>query len=117
MPAAIFDLTDERIVEQGSYWALTIHYPGNVATASIRGQIKTTYGGSTLASFSLETPKFEEETNRTKFVIYLSAAQTTKLTPPVDHYVYDLRMLIPSKDPIRLMQGKVKVSPGVTDVQ
>jgi hypothetical protein len=117
MAAQILDLTDELIIEQGSYWAMVLQLAGDLTGATLRGQIKDAYGGKLLADFRYGEFTFDEETNKTQIPVFLNAAQTLQMPVPTDGlWVYDIKLVIPGKDSIRLVQGRANVSRGVTDV-
>lgn len=114
MTAANYDLDGDSIIEQGAYWSLTLRYPGNVSEGYFRGQIKTDYGGSLIADFRNDPPSYSEVNEQTTIKIYLNASQTKGIQVPEEFYRYDLIMFPPNADPVRLLQGKVYVSPGIT---
>ena len=117
MVAATFDLNNDRIIEQGSYWEMTIKYPGNVTGAFLRGQIRKDYGGDLLAEFRFEQPTYNEESDQTSFPVLLNAPLTKKIPLPEGEspfWRYDLYITLPGKEPKRLLQGKVFISPAVS---
>jgi len=114
MTAANYDLNGQAIIEQGAGWSLTLKYPGNVQTGYFRGQIKTDFGGQLIADFRNDPPSYSETNQETTVRFYLNASQTKLMPLPEDFYRYDIIMFPPDHDPIRLMQGKAYVSPGIT---
>lgn len=114
MTAATYDLNGEAIIEQGAFWSLTIRYPGSVVDGYFRGQIKTDFGGDLVADIRNDPPTFSAVNDETSIRFYLNASQTKQIQVPDDFYRYDIIMFPPNRDPIRLLQGKVFVSPGVT---
>lgn len=117
MPAAILHLDGQNIIEQHSYWFIRIQYPGNVAGARLRGQIKNSREGELLTEFRFDTGTYDEGTEKTEFLMSLRAFQTSKLPIPEEDelWVYDVLIQLPEQpDPRRLLQGNVNVSPGVT---
>lgn len=117
MSAATFNLTGTRIIEQNAQFLLTFTYPGNVATANLKGQIRKIPGGDLLADFRLGTVTYDQQTDKTTFTIGLDSRQTDKIPIPPEggHWVYDVRMRPQGGDNIRLFQGTVEVSPNVTE--
>lgn len=118
MPAATVDLDGDRIIEQGSYWSLEILYPGNVMGAYLRGQIRKGYGGEAIAELQLLQPDYDEDADKTRFTLFLRAGTTAKMPLPLngEFWRYDVLLYLPNEDPRRLLQGKVFVSPGITNV-
>lgn len=118
MTAANIDLEGALIIEQSSYWEMIIRYPGNATGAFIKGQMKTDFGGDPIINFQSRIPEFDAAENKTSFLIFLNAGQTAKIpVPPLNKFWrYDLLLYLPSKDPFRLVQGKVFVSPGITSL-
>lgn len=119
MTAATFDLKDDAIIEQGSYWSLTIRYPGNLAGASLKGQIRRDYNGQALQSFRFTPFTYDEDEDKSTALMFLNAGQTQLLPMPATNsgfWRYDVKLYRPGQDPIRLIQGKVFVSPGITDI-
>lgn len=117
MPAANFDLNDESVIEQGSRWLLTLFYPGDVDKAAFRGQIRKTYGGDVLANFRFAALPYNEETDKTEIRVSLTSNETKKipLPPSSEFWRYDVIMTPSGGDRVRLLQGRVYVSPGVTE--
>lgn len=118
MPAAVLDLDGDLIIEQGSYWSMTLLYPGNVTGSYLRGDIRKNFGGELLARFQFGTGVHSAETNQTSFLCYLNSGTTKKLPIPVGeapYWRYDILFQPPSKEQTRLIQGKVFISPGVTE--
>lgn len=119
MPAATLDLVGEQIIEQGSFWKLTLRYPGNVEGGRIRGQIRKDFAGELLASFQFAGGVYNAEQDKTAYELFLRAQSTESIpVPPVGQFwLYDVLFIAPGQtDPIRILQGKVAVSPGITDV-
>ncbi|MBE9179108.1 hypothetical protein IQ268_11100 [Oculatella sp. LEGE 06141] len=116
MPAATFHLRNESLVEQGSFWSVKLRYPGNVVGARLKGQIKKRIGGDLVGEFKFTTVGFLEGANQTEFLMSLGAAVTQKIPMPETFHVYDVKITLTGKEPVRLIQGQVEVSPGVTDV-
>lgn len=114
MTAANYDLNGAAIIEQGAYWSLTLRYPGNVAEGYFRGQIKADYGGALITDFRNDPPVYSELNQETTVKFYLNASQTKQMQVPDEFYRYDIIMFPSNSDPIRLLQGKVYVSPGIT---
>ncbi len=116
MTAAVLNLTGNFIIEQGSYWELTLSYPGNQINAYLRGQIRKGYNGVVLAEFRYDAPDFNEEEDYTTFKLFLNATQTLKLPIPEEgeEWRYDVLFFDGVNDPIRLLQGSVDLSLGVT---
>lgn len=119
MPAAILDLVGEQIIEQGSFWKLTLRYPGNVEGGRLRGQIRKGFADELLATFQFIAGIYDAELNKTAYEIFLRAQSTESIpVPPAGQFwLYDVLFIAPGQtDPIRILQGKVAVSPGITDV-
>lgn len=118
MPAAVVDLNENRIIEQNSRFSLVLLYPGDVARARFKGQIRKGYGQEVIADFLFTPANYDEMIGKTRIEAFLPSKTTEKiLVPPNNgYYVYDVVMFEPGKDAIRLIQGKVYISPGVTDV-
>jgi hypothetical protein len=117
MVAQNLDLTGDLIIEQGSYWAIVLQLVGDLTGTTLRGQIKDGYGGKLLADFRYGEFTYDEETNKTQIPVFLNAAQTLQMpVPEASLWVYDIKLMMPGKDSLRLVQGRVDVSRGVTDV-
>lgn len=119
MTAATFDLNGDSIIEQGSYWSLTIRHPGNLAGASLKGQIRRDYKSESLQSFRFTPFTYDADTDKSMALMFLNSGQTQLLPMPTTSagfWRYDVKLYRPSQDPIRLIQGKVYVSPGITDI-
>jgi hypothetical protein len=116
--AAQIDLNGEHIIEQNSAWSLQILYPGNVLNARLKGQIRKGYGGELIADFRQRQPIFREADNKTLLELFFSAQETEKIPIPPNNtsWIYDVLIYLPGREPFRLIQGRVFVSPGVTDV-
>ncbi|WOB42973.1 hypothetical protein HNI00_07255 [Thermoleptolyngbya oregonensis NK1-22] len=117
MTAPIYDLNNEAIIEQNSFWELMLFYPGNVSTSSFRGQIRRDFGGEVFANFRFEVRPYDEDANKTPVRVFLSSAETTRIPIPESSqfWRYDIVMLVQGGDRRRVLQGKVYVSPGVTN--
>lgn len=117
MTAAIFNLTGDRAVEQNAQYRITFTYPGNVIGASVRGQIRKDYGGDLVGELRMVQPTYDEETDKTTFIVGMDSRQTDKIPIPPQggHWVYDLRIRPSGGDNIRLLRGTVEVLPSVTE--
>lgn len=115
MAAAVLDLVGDKIIEQGSFWSIVVTYPGNITGAYFKGEIKKNYGDKAITNFNYNLA-YREEDNKTLITFFLNSGQTTKLPIPEDDVLllYDIKMTLPSKEPIRLIQGRADVSPAVT---
>lgn len=126
MTAANYDLNGDSIIEQGSYWSLTIRHPGNLSGASLRGEIRKDFRSQKLQSFRFSPFTYEAETDKSIATMFLNSGQTQLLPIPdpieveglitPGHWLYDVKLIRPGQDPIRLLQGRVYVSPGITDL-
>lgn len=119
MPSATLNLIGEQIIEQGSYWELTLRYPGNVEGGRLKGQIRKDFKEELLATFRFNTGTYEADQNKTAFKMYLRAQESEEIPVPPQgvFWLYDVLFIPPEKnDPIRILQGYVNVSPGVTEV-
>ena len=116
MTAATLNLTGNFIIEQGAYWQLQIVHPGDLSNAYLKGQIRRIYGGEVLADFRFDAPDYDAGSNETLFTIYLNASQTLKFPAPDedDNWRYDILLFDGRNDPVRLLQGSVELSLGVT---
>lgn len=117
MVAAALDLTGDRIIEEGSFWSLVVKHPGNLSESYLKGHIKRAYNGEKLAEFKFLPVAYDAVTSQSTITIYLSANDTKRLPVPPDHWVYDVLLFTPGavQSPVRMLQGKVFVSEGVTD--
>lgn len=117
MVAAQLNLDGNRIIEEGSFWQLEILYPGNIQGSYIKGDIKRSHDGDRLATFRQLPIEFDAETGKSSIAIYLTAQDTKRIPIPPDSWVYDVLLFTQGAidSPVRLLQGLVKVSPGVTD--
>lgn len=117
MPAATFNLTGDNVIEQGSGWEILIKHPGNMTQSSMKAQIRPHFDGNVLAEFRFDAPTFNVQLGQTTFRMWLAASQTQKLNPtkPNEPYRYDVLMYGSLNGPIRILQGTVEVSPGVTE--
>jgi|GEM_PF-3779093 hypothetical protein len=118
MVAAILDLNDDRIIEQGSRWEMGLRYPGDVTGASIRAEIRKHHQGELIATIRSLPAQFDEETNQTAFLLFLNAGLTEKIpVPPAgEFWLYDLLIYLPGQEPRRLLKGRVFVDAGITNV-
>lgn len=117
MVAAVLDLEGDRIIEEGSYWSLVIRHPGNLADSFIKGEIKRAYNGERLTQFKFLPIAYDDVSDKSTITLYLTSNDTKKLTVPAEYWVYDVLLFTPGaiESPVRLLQGKVFVSQGVTD--
>lgn len=118
MPAAVLDLVNENIIEANSFWSIDVLYPGNMQGSRAKGQIRKKHGGELIVNLRAENPVYDSNANQTRFRMFLRSSETEKLPiPPEDEFwVYDIVIGLPSGDFRRVLQGKVSVDPGVTDV-
>lgn len=117
MVAAALDLNGDRIIEEGSFWSLEIRHPGDLTGAFIKGEIKRGYNLEKLGSFRFLPIEYDAVTNKSIITLYLTATDTKRLTVPTEYWVYDVLLVVPGsvESPVRMLQGKVFVSEGVTD--
>lgn len=117
MVAAALDLVGDRIIEESSFWSLVVKHPGNLSESFLKGQIKRAYNGEKLLDFKFLPIAYDAGLNQSTITIFLSANDTKRLKVPEDHWVYDVLLFTPGavQSPVRMLQGKVYVSEGVTD--
>lgn len=115
MVAAKFDLVADRIIEQGSYWSITLAYPGNITGSFLKGEIKQNLTDKALTTFDFNLT-YDSEIDKTLIRISLGSGKTAKLPIPTPDklLLYDIKLQLLNKEPIRLLQGKADVSPAVT---
>jgi hypothetical protein len=116
MPAAIFNLTGQHIIEQGVPYTLLLRCPGNLVGAVVSSQICKTSGGELLATFTVGELIYDATIAKTLISLTLSATQTQGIPVPLpsEHWRHDVLIDI-GGEMLRVQQGKVHVSPGVTD--
>ncbi len=117
MVAAVLDLNGDRIIEEGSFWNLEIRHPGNIQDSFIKGEIKRAYNGEKLATFRSLPIEYDPVLGKSTITLYLTASDTRRMPVPEDFWVYDVLLFTPGAvdSPVRMLQGKVYVSEGVTD--
>lgn len=117
MVAARLDLTGDRIIEEGSFWGLTVQHPGDLTGVTAKGVIKASYDGPQIVAFKTIPIVFNEAMNKSEIFIYLTAQDTRRIKPTESHYVYDVLLVNPGAldSPSRMLQGIVHISQGVTD--
>lgn len=117
MPAAIFNLEGQYVIEQHATWKAMLFYPGNVTDARLRGQIRLSFDSPILIEFSFGQLTYDSETNKTMIPVFLPVQATRRLPdiPPTQSLVYDILMRTSEGEVIRLVQGIAKVSLGATE--
>jgi hypothetical protein len=117
MPAAIFNLEGQYVIEQHATWKAMLFYPGNVTDAKLRGQIRKSYGDPVLLEFRFGQLTYDSETQKTAIPVFLPVEATRRLPdiPPTQSLVYDILMRTSEGEVIRLVQGIAKVSLGATE--
>lgn len=117
MVAAALDLSGDRIIEEGSFWSLEVRHPGNLSESFVKGEIKRQYNGERLGTFKTLPIAYDQGSNRSTITIYLTANDTKRIPVPESHWVYDVLLFTQGviDSPVRLIQGRVYVSEGVTD--
>lgn len=105
------DLTGAYAISRGYEWRLNLYHPGNVVNAALFGQIWSAYEpDSGLAQFTFERAAYDPQTGLTRFPIVLSAFVTRNLLPTGSgFYVYEVRLLLPRRNPQPVLAGKVHV--------
>lgn len=94
---------DEYIIDRGACSKLSFIYPGNVTAATVKASIKARFGDqTTLAEFSVGTPVYNGTTNKTSFLLELTAAQTIAL-PVNKKMVFDIFLQPSGGCPIRIL--------------
>jgi hypothetical protein len=114
MPAAIFNLTGQHIIEQGVPYTLLLHYPGNLVGAVVTSEIRN-LAGELLAAFTVGDLVYDPAIAKTLIPLTLSATQTQSIPVPLpsEHWRHDVLIDI-GGEVLRVQQGKVHVSPEVT---
>lgn len=117
MVAAALDLAGDRIIEENSFWSLVIRYPGNIAESFLKGQIKRAYNGEKLGEFRFLPVEYDAISSQSIITMYLTANDTKRIPVPDDYWLYDVLLFTPGAvdSPVRMLQGKVYMSQGVTD--
>jgi len=125
MPAAPQNL----LIEQGATWRaifmllqpgatgtpIADRLPINLAGYSARMQIRPDYTSTTvLAELTLANAGISITPATGKIDLYISATDTAALTFTDAPAVYDLELIEPGGDVIRLLKGRVTLSPEVT---
>lgn len=109
-------------VDRGLPVTHTVTYPGDVTGAGMGAAIKASPNSPTeLTTFTIGTPTYNSDDDRTEWVISLSAAQTLDLVQSgdgtqVDYFVYDVLIQLGPTDIRRLFGGLLPVSGFVTEV-
>ena len=118
MSAGTYNFT----IEQGTTFTRTFWYkdssgdPINLSGYNIRMDIKNSYDSAALATFSTSTGHFTittpaDGTVPNQINLLVNATQTAALT--FDQAIYDIELEI-NDIVIRLLQGRIKLSPEVT---
>ena len=120
-------------IEQGAdYSKVAFNYPGNISTWTAKGSIRRRWldyeqGISPLATFSFPVIAYNSATEKTLITPFLSASQTASIPHTCNRlnksihvdigknvYVYDIDLISPTGNIIRLTSGYVEVLPAVT---
>ena len=111
MPAAKLNMT----IEQGTTWSkgLELNRPDGSALDltghSFRGQMRATFGSADpAATFTCGIVEAAAGT------VSIALDENTTTGIPAGSYVYDIEMVKPDGTVIRLMEGKIQVTPEVT---
>lgn len=117
MPAQTIDLNGSLIVEQGARWEVILEYEGDLLGAFAKGQIRKSLDGDLIAAFQFDDFVYDEDTNlsTTKMLLRSGTTQLMALPPQGGNWVYDVLIYPRGQDPVRVLQGRVFVSAGVTE--
>lgn len=104
------DLAGSLAVHQGYEWRAIVLIGGKAIGSSVVGKVFDRFGGTDLATFRFEPPRYLPEVDKTRFPLFLTASTTSALPlTGSGFYVYNIRLTRPGKQPILLLAGKVKI--------
>lgn len=103
----LLDLTDTFSIDQGTRFDLFLKYPLNLVNASFVGKIRKLYCSEVIANFQFSGVVWD---GTYSFWNAFIPASVTGLMPYSELYLYDILCLIPSSDPIKLLNGKVSIN-------